>query len=159
MPLFSACLRENSENWWFFPAAGQGQHLASCPGGVAARLRPALHAVQRSAASLLPRVLWARRLVHHHHDLLLLLQRILGQSLHVLRPQVSDARPTPPFGCFDARFCSFANPPSFPSAGRCRHTRRRQQEPSWPFSCPWVWPWVLRSRSPSGPWFKMLLFF
>lgn len=89
-----------------FPAAGQGQHLASCPGGLAARLRPALHAVQRAAAPLPPRAFRPRRLVHHLHDRLLLLQRIPGQSLHVLRPQVSGP-PTPhptSFSSFNARF-------------------------------------------------------
>lgn len=75
-----------------FPAAGQRQHLASGPGGPAARLHPALHAEQRPAASLPPRALRARRLVYRLHGLLLLLQRILGQSLHVLRPQVSEPR-------------------------------------------------------------------
>lgn len=63
--------------------------MAPSAGGAAARLRAALHALQRAAALLPARALRPRRLVHHLHDPLLLLQRLPGQPLHVLRAQVS----------------------------------------------------------------------
>lgn len=51
------------------------------------------------------------------------------------------------FGAIQAQLALFS-----PYSGRFCPTRQKQQEPSWPSSCPWVWPWEQVCRSSSEHW-------
>lgn len=69
--------------------AREGQLPLASDGGLTCHLHPPFHAVQCATPKPPARHILSRCLVHHLHDLLLHLQRLPGQSLHVLRAQVS----------------------------------------------------------------------